>query len=357
MSILLPILSPLNASLLAIILISGPIGLNYIEPTREALLPLEYSLLTILMLFIANVLISYFVQVHSKQKIIDFFSQYIPSELVHEMSHNSDFYSLEAEERQMTVLFSDVRNFTTISEMMKPKELSALMNEFLTALTATIHDHRGTIDKYMGDAIMAFWGAPIKDPRHAQHALQAAIVMIEKLETLSSKFIGRGWPEIKIGIGINTGEMRVGNMGSEFRMAYTIMGDAVNLGSRLENATKHYGVPIVVGEATVNELPDYIFRKLAQVRVKGKMEGVIIFEPVAEKAIINKDEMDELEKYEQALMLYRNQDWDKAMKQFQMLQEQYIKRHLYEVYLARIEHFQANPPGEDWDGVYSLTTK
>ncbi len=179
-------------------------------------------------------------------------------------------FTLEGESREMTVLFSDVRGFTTLSEGLNPKELTQLMNALLTPMTRVIHKNRGTIDKYMGDAIMSFWGAPVEDPEHARHALYAAIEMMQELEIMQAEFKERGWPPIKIGIGLNTGEMSVGNMGSEFRMAYTVLGDAVNLGSRLEGLTKAYGVDIIVGEKTKDQIPNMYFKNstLCALRVK-----------------------------------------------------------------------------------------
>ncbi len=152
------------------------------------------------------------------------------------------------------------------------------MNQFLTPLTQVIHNHKGTIDKYMGDAIMAFWGAPLRDERHGLHAVQAALDMIRALGEVQEDFKARGWPPIKIGVGLNSGVMSVGNMGSEFRMAYTVLGDAVNLGSRLEGLTKQYGVDIIVSETTKAAAPEYAYRELDRVRVKGKHEPVVIYE-------------------------------------------------------------------------------
>ncbi len=162
---------------------------------------------------------------------------------------------MEGESREMSVLFSDVRGFTTISEGLDPKQLSQLMNEFLTPLTRVIYRHRGTIDKYMGDCIMAFWGAPLSDPQHARNAVLAGLEMQATMEALQPQFHARGWPELHIGVGVNTGRMSVGNMGSEIRVAYTVMGDAVNLASRLEGLTKQYGVGMIVGEDTRAAVP------------------------------------------------------------------------------------------------------
>jgi adenylate cyclase len=209
-------------------------------------------------------------------------------------------------------LFSDVRGFTTISEGLDPEQLTLLMNEFLTPMTKIIHEHRGTIDKYMGDAIMAFWGAPLPDNQHAQHALSAAMAMNAATAKISETFVKKGWPPIKMGFGLNTGNMVVGNMGSSFRMAYTIMGDSVNLGSRVEGLTKNYGVDIIVSEYVKAQVPDMLYRELDIVRVKGKDKAVTIFEPIGKVGQVDTATVNELETYASALALYRGQDWAAA---------------------------------------------
>jgi len=273
------------------------------------------------------------------------------------LSESPEEFSLDGENREMTVLFSDVRGFTTISEGMDPKQLTQLMNALLTPMTRVIHKNRGTIDKYMGDAIMSFWGAPLADSEHARHALYAAMEMMDELKIMQEDFRQRGWPKVNIGIGLNTGNMSVGNMGSEFRMAYTVLGDAVNLGSRLEGLTKEYGVNIIVSESTRAGVPEFLFRELDLVRVKGKHEPVAIFEPVGHKNDIEKSVTEELSAYRKALANFRAQSWDKAELDFFNLNRSYPDRYLYEVYLKRINVYRNDPPGDNWDGVFTHTTK
>jgi len=281
----------------------------------------------------------------------------VPPELVDEMAQNPEAISLEGESREMTVLFSDVRGFTTISEGLDPKQLTQLMNAFLTPMTEVIHHNRGTIDKYMGDAIMAFWGAPLKDHEHAKHALTAAMQMIGALEKLQKDFAIKGWPAINIGVGLNSGLMTVGNMGSSFRMAYTVMGDTVNLGSRLEGLTKNYGVQIIVSEFTKAQVPEFAYRELDVVRVKGKDKPVIIYEPLGLAENIDKPTKDALKLYREALKLYRNQNWDLAEIQFVNLQKLEPTPYLYQMYIERIGFFRHTPPASDWDGVFNFETK
>lgn len=354
----LPLLSPAKASLTALSALLLVIGLNLsLWQSANMVMPLATTMLMIVTLFILSMSYGFFVEARAKRQITGLFGQYVPPELVDEMSENPGNFSMEGESREMTVLFSDVRGFTTISEGLSPKELSQLMNEYMTPMTRIIHKHRGTIDKYIGDAIMAFWGAPLADPEHSRHALLAAMEMQQTLTELREQFKAKGWPEIRIGVGLNTGTMSVGNMGSEFRMAYTVMGDAVNLASRLESITKQYGVGIIVGEHTQKAVPDVVFRELDRVRVKGKDEPVAIYEPLGAAGQIDKTTLDELKLFQQAVKLYRAQDWDLAQVQLLNLQKSSPECTLYQLYLERITYFRANPPGVEWDGVFKFKTK
>src|SRR5690606_35937167 len=207
----------------------------------------------------------------------------------------------------------------------------------LTPLTEVIYSHRGTIDKYMGDAILAFWGAPLPAKDHARQGILAALEMHRRLAELQPQFRNRNWPEIRIGVGLNTGRMSVGNMGSRIRLAYTVMGDAVNLASRLEGITKEYGAPIIVGETTRNlTAHDFVFRELDRVRVKGKLEPVAIYEPLGPVGQVAKETLDELRLFHQALRLYRAQDWDMAELQLINLLRAAPDCRLYKLYVERI---------------------
>ena len=314
-------------------------------------------MLLIVLIFMLHMTYGYFIESRGKRQLANLFGHYIPPELVDEMSKSPEEYSLEGETREMTVLFSDVRGFTSISEGMDPKQLTQLMNALLTPMTRVIHKNRGTIDKYMGDAIMSFWGAPLADPEHARHALDAAMEMMDELKIMQADFKQRGWPDVNIGIGLNTGNMNVGNMGSEFRMAYTVLGDAVNLGSRLEGLTKNYGVNIIASENTINEIPEYLSRELDLVRVKGKNEPVAIFEPIGHRNDLDESAISELNAYRQALSHFRAQSWDKAEADFFNLRQVNPERLLYQVYLDRIKFYRREPPGNDWDGVFTHTSK
>lgn len=357
-TLLLPFVTPVWSMAVTSGLLLLVTGINYmVWQELNYVLPIAATITMILVLLLINMSYGFFFERRIKGQITDLFGQYVPPELVDEMSDDPTSYTRDAEEREMTVLFSDVRGFTTLSEGLTPKELSSLMNEFLSELTRVIHEHRGTIDKYMGDAIMAFWGAPVKDEVHAQHALMAGLAMIERMYALQDVFEERGWPRLSIGVGLNTGNMSVGNMGSRFRTAYTVIGDEVNLGSRLEGLTKQYSVELIVGENTKNALPEYVFRKLDLVRVKGKHQPIGIYQPLALLSDVSKEELDELELYQQALNTYRTQNWDEAETLFNKLKGKYEAREVYNIYLKRLDFFRKNPPGADWDGVFTFTTK
>lgn len=353
----LPRLSPLPILIGASLIFAGIwYGNLLLWNDYKWVFPLATPMLLSALIISYQLAYGYLVESRGKRQLTRLFGQYVPPELVDEMNDDPASISLEGESREMTVLFSDVRGFTTISEGLNPEELTRLMNAFLTPMTGVIHEYRGTIDKYMGDAIMAFWGAPLKDPMHAKHGVEAGLRMIQIMKELGPEFKKRGWPELKIGVGLNTGPMNVGNMGSEFRMAYTVLGDAVNLGSRLEGLTKQYGVDLMVSETTAAAADDYLYRELDLVKVKGKHEPVAIFEPIALKEEVEAETKQLLERYGQALAHFRQQEWGYAERIFKELLEQ-DSRMIYEVYLERIDLYRENPPGEDWDGVFTHTSK
>ncbi|MBU6510016.1 MAG: adenylate/guanylate cyclase domain-containing protein [Gammaproteobacteria bacterium] len=319
--------------------------------------PLAALLLFLIVLFMLQTLYGFFIEARGRRHLSHMFGQYIPPELVAKMDARTRRSALESDSRELSVLFSDVCGFTRISETLGPRELSRLMNEFLTPMTRVIHAQRGTIDKYMGDAIMAFWGAPLPDPEHARHALQAAFGMLEELARLNPLFHSRGWPPLHIGIGLNSGLMRVGDMGSEFRRAYTVMGDAVNLGERFQRLTREYGVDIVCGAAVRTALPEVAFLELDRVRVRGRDQTVAIYQPVGAHAALGPGLQSLLLRHEQALAAYRAGNWDQAEAAFFALSQSQPEKPLYSLYLDRIAYFRSHPPAADWDGVFSFDSK
>ncbi len=354
----LPLLSPLRATLAFAVALGLIAALNVAVWTHaDTALPLAAGLLMIIALFAVNMSYGYFVETRSKRQFAELFGQYVPPELVDEMARDPARYSMEGRNEVLTVLFTDIRGFTSIAEGLDPKALAAFLNEFLTAMSLAIRSHRGTLDKYMGDAIMAFWGAPVADPQHARHALAAAAAMQAELARLNPAFRARGWPEIRIGIGLNTGPMSVGDMGSKLRKAYTVMGDAVNLASRLEGLTKAYGATIIVGQATREAVPGVVFRELDRVRVKGKDAPVAIYEPIGAENEVGKERVEELKLWAQALKAYRARSWEQAELILFNLQRLYPGAPLYSLYAERVARYRQASPGPEWDGVTAFETK
>jgi len=221
----------------------------------------------------------YFFEGREKRKMKRLFGQYVSKDVYEQLVANPDLARLGGQRRQMTVLFSDIRGFTTVSEKGKPEEIVAILNEYFTRMVEIVFAHKGTLDKFVGDMVMALFGAPLDDPRHAEHAVDAALEMIRELNRLNAKWTAEGRPALDIGIGISTGPMIAGNIGSEAIMSYTVIGDTVNLGARLESLNKEYGTRIIISEATRAALPGrYLFRPLGDVVVKGKTKPVAIFE-------------------------------------------------------------------------------
>lgn len=358
MVFLLPLLSAFRATIATVIVLLFLLSINFAYwHVGNLLLPLANGLVLVALLYALNMSWGYFVESRTKRQLTGLFGQYVPPELVEEMSRDPENYSMAGRKAELTVLFSDVRGFTTISEGLEPDQLAALMNEYLGAMTEVIREHRGTLDKYIGDAIMAFWGAPVSNPEHAKLAVITAMEMQAALVGLNKTLLAKGWPELKIGVGVNTGTMTVGDMGSPVRQSYTVMGDAVNLGSRLEGITKQYGVGIIVGEQTREELKtDIVFRELDRVRVKGKDEPIGIYEPVGMEGSLDKAQLDELKLWSQALRAYRSQDWDQVELALLNLSRM-TPRYLYEIYSARVAHYRKEPPGQGWDGVTTFETK
>jgi len=359
LSLMIPMLAPLWATVAALIglLLIG--GLNVaIWTEADMVLPLAASVLMIVSLYTVNMAYGYFVEARSKRQFAELFGQYVPPELVDKMARDPEKYNMEPRATELTILFSDVRGFTSISEALKPEELREYINEYLTDMSGIIRSkHRGTLDKYIGDAIMAFWGAPMDDAQHARNGVLAALDMQKERKVLNGKFAARGWPTIKIGVGVNSGSVRVGDMGSQVRRAYTAMGDAVNVASRLEGRTKYYGVGILVGERTRNAVKDVVFREIDRIKVKGKDESVSIFEPLGLETEMERKALDELKLWHQTLRAYRAQQWDQVEVGLLNLQRMNPECELYTLYADRVTQFRRTPPAAGWEGVTAFDEK
>lgn len=339
------VLAPI--SILAILAVSV-----YLFVSKSLYVPLACVLILIILQTIVNYGYLFIMERKQKRKINQLFGQYVPEEYVKELIEFPDQYSMEGQERNMTVQFSDIRNFTGISETLGASDVKRLLNTFFTPITEIIFSFRGTIDKYVGDMIVAFWGAPINDEEHAYHALMASLKMIKQLPEINAKMMKQGLPEVNIGIGLATGLMNVGDMGSEFRRAYTVLGDTVNLASRLQDVTKFYHVNILVSDGTRAGQEQFAWRTVDKITVKGRKTGLTIYQPLGLVTEISADVLAELDEYHRALDDYYACNWSSAEKKFDMLKSKSPDIYLYQMYLQRINAFKERAPDENWDGIY-----
>ncbi|MBA2676490.1 adenylate/guanylate cyclase domain-containing protein [Ramlibacter sp.] len=354
----LRLLPALRAVLLSVAVLGAVVAFNlWLYLGYGLVLPLAGAVAMVFTAFALNMSYGYFVESRSKRELANLFGTYVPPELVDEMVKDPDSYSMQAANKELTVMFCDMRGFTQLSEQMEPTQLQHLLNEVFSRLTGLIRNNRGTIDKYMGDCVMAFWGAPVELPEHAHLAVKTAMEMASAVRKINEEHRARGLPEIGVGIGINTGTMCVGDMGSDVRRSYTVIGDAVNLGSRLEGLSKVYGVDIVVGEATRKLAPGFAWQELDRVRVKGKAQAVAIFWPVAPAERVDKALTDELKAWNALLKAYRAQDWDQCDLPMLNLQRMNAKKYLYELYSERVASMRRLPFDPAWDGATNFETK
>ena len=357
LTLLLPILGAAWSSLMTLCLIILVVASNYFFWQEGLVVPVAAILISLFLIYLGNIAIGYFVEGRLQKQMANLFGQYVPPQLVNKMAENPEKYGMQGQELDMTVLFSDIRGFTGISEKLTPVELTSYINEYFNIMTEIIMQQSGTLDKYIGDAIMAFWGAPMESKQHAYDAVKTTFVLRDAAHKLANSFAKRGLPEFNIGIGLNSGMMRVGDMGSRLRRSYTVMGDPVNLGSRLEGLTKVYGVDILVSEFVAKRAPQFLYREIDRVRVKGKSAFVSVFEPVAEMSKASKEEIAEARSWSLALESYFKQDWKKFTQEVRVIQKRFQHREIYELYLNRIEVFKIKPPPKIWDGVISYETK
>jgi adenylate cyclase len=357
LALLMALVTPSGSLLLVGLSVSALGYTNYLAWQAGLVLPMASLLVLILTLYVVNMAYGYLVEARSKRQFTELFGQYVPPELVDKMAEDPEKYSMAGKKETLTVLFSDVVGFTSISERLSPQDLAAFINEYLTSMSQVIREEGGTLDKYIGDAIMAFWGAPVPDANHATRGVVAALRMQRGLLDLREAFARKGWPSISIGIGLSTGEMTVGDMGSQVRKAYTVMGDTVNLGSRLEGITRQYGVGILVSQETVQMSAGILYREIDSVRVKGKDIPIRIYQPLALESQADAAMRQQLEQWHQALAAYRSQQWDEAQRLLNALQQACPEDKLWGVYLERVADYRLNPPGADWDGVKKFDSK
>lgn len=353
---------PLLSATVAVLVSAGVAGLVvalnfYLFLGHGLVLPLASALVMVGLAFALNMSYGYFVESRHKRELANLFGTYVPPELVDEMVKDPDSYSMKAASKELTVMFCDMRGFTKMSERMEPTQLQELLNGVFSRLTDLIRSNRGTIDKYMGDCVMAFWGAPVDTPNHAGLAAKSAIEMAQAVRRINEEHRAKGLPKIGVGIGLNTGTMCVGDMGSDIRRSYTVIGDAVNLGSRLEGLSKVYGVEIVASDTARRAAPEFAWQELDRVRVKGKEQAVGIFTPVAPADSIDKATADELRTWSAFLKAYRHQDWDQCELQLLNLQRMDAKKFLYPLYAERVASMRLLPFDPSWDGATNFETK
>ncbi len=357
-SLVLPRVRAIYGLLGALVFIMAYVFLDrFFFQTLRIWLNIVHPVLTIIFVYIGITLYRYITEEREKAKIKGAFSVYVTPAVVEEMLRNPEKLRLGGEKKELTVLFSDIRGFTTISEKLPPDELVRFLNDYLTAMTDIVFKYEGTLDKYMGDAIMAIFGAPIDQEDHYIRSCNTALDMMEELKRLHKRWEQEGAPKIDIGIGINTGLMSVGNMGSSLRFDYTVMGDSVNLGSRLEGMNKEYNTNIIISEYTYEKVKDHFFcRELDQVRVKGKIQPVKIYELIDRDGVPD-NVREGVTYFHQALAFYRNQDWDRAEEFFLKVLKVNPSDRTVPVYLKRCQELREESLPADWDGVFVAKTK
>jgi adenylate cyclase len=366
-----PMVSPSIVVALGAVLIAGFVGLSwYFFVAHSLLIDFTYPLMSSWLIFLVLTFVNYFREQRQRQQIRSAFGFYLSPPLVEQLAKSPEKLVLGGEERRMTILFSDVRGFTTISEHYKddPQGLTHLMNRFLTPLTNAIIDRKGTIDKYIGDAIMAFWNAPLDDEEHEANACDAALEMLARAETLNVELKreaaanGGVYMPLRIGIGLNSGPCVVGNMGSDFRFNYSVLGDTVNLASRLESRTKDYRLSMVIGARTAERAKrKFATMEIDLIQVKGKKQPEVVYTVIGRAEIDDDPSCRELRDLNaRMLALYRKQQWYEALDlidRCRKIANGFGVDGLYDMYVERIDAYRAAPPPPDWDGVYAAESK
>src|SRR3984957_856794 len=366
-----PAFGPVTLVVVGALLAALLVGTSWYFFTQHRLLiDFTYPLLSTTLIYLTLIFSSFVREQAQRRQIRSAFGQYLSPALIEQLAQSPEKLVLGGEEREMTIMFSDVRGFTAISESYKhdPQGLTALMNRFLTPLTNAILARNGTVDKYMGDAIMAFWNAPLDDKQHQLNACEAALDMLERIDALNrereieAQHGGHVYIPINVGIGLNTGTCVVGNMGSNLRFDYSVLGDSVNLASRLEGQSKEYGFPIIVGSQTALAVKDrFAILELDFIMVKGKKEPEVIY------AIAGREDPAQSGRFQrlrnltiEMLACYRARDWEGALAAIERgrtTDEANSLELLYHLYEARLRSYQENPPPADWDGAFALLTK
>lgn len=366
MALLIPRFGAVGTALLGAGGIAGAIALSwYAYHSWHWLLDPVYPCVAALVVYLVGSLQNYLYSEAQRRRVRGAFGRYLSPTLVDELAANPDKLRLGGEMRDMSLLFCDVRGFTTISESLDPQELTQLVNRFLTPMTDIVLASRGCIDKYMGDCVMAFWNAPLDDAEHPQHACESALAMVRALAELNTKLAAeterRALPPLAVGVGINTGTCCVGNLGSDQRFDYSVIGDEVNLASRLQGQSESYGTSIVISEKTRVRVPDLACVEIDLIRVKGKTRPVRIYALLGDAALASSAAFRSLaQAHSRMLAEYRAQRWDEAAAALALCRDRAADlplAELHTIYEGRIAAFRSAAPAPDWDGVFVATAK
>ena len=337
LAVLMPLFRIMGGSLLALLAACAVIALNLNTDIQHKNIPLEFELLIVLVLYGTYVLLSYIGEVRDREHFRRLLSQFVPEELANEYRRDPAAMQLSGEEREISVLFCDVVGFSAVSEQLPPAQLAEWLNLFFAHVSRIVVRYRGAIDKYMGDSVMAVWGAPARSQTHAYDALCAALDIQSELSALNEKYDARGFPTVRLGVGISTGAAMVGPLGSEHRMDYTVVGDTVNVAQRLEEQTRKYQVPVIAGDSMVEALPDMLFRELDTVNVKGRSQAVTMYEPLVLASEASELTIRRLNMHTEAMLASKTGRWEKAVGLFEQLRDEWGPSGMYDLYLRGID--------------------
>jgi len=342
LALALPFVRFVAASVLAVVAALGIGVLHWRYASPEPRVPVEFQLLIVLVLYAIHVALCLIAEIRAGKRFETLLSQYVPPELAAAYIRDPASMGLAGEVREVSVLFCDVVGFSSVVATLPPPQVAEWLNGFFSLTSRIVVRHRGTIDKYMGDSVMAVWGAPAPSDTHAFDALGAAVDIEAELQSLNDRHRERGLPDVRVGLGVSTGRANVGPLGSEYRMDYTVVGDTVNVAQRLEAQTRAYRVPIIVSGSTAAALPDMLFRVLDTVLVKGREAPVTMLQPLGARAAADEKLLADLERHRAAMSACESGEWARAEALFVRLRDEWGPSDLYESYLRGIEIARAS---------------
>lgn len=334
--VLLPLFRLTGGSLISVVIAGALFALHALQGIEDQVIPMEFQLLSVLVLYLIYVLLTVMYEMREQKRVGQLLSKFVPDELAEEFRRDPGSLSMAGEERDISVLFCDVCDFSAITQKLETPELAQWLNLYFAYVSRRVVRYRGSIDKYMGDSVMAVWGAPAHSDTHAFDALSAAMDIQSELEELNAQYRSAGWPEVSMGIGISSGPAMVGPLGSEYRMDYTVVGDTVNVAQRLEAQTRKYKVPVIVSDKSATDLPDLLFRELDTVAVKGRPTPVTMFEPLGPRADASETLLEQLHLHERAMQASKSGHWDDAHRLFSELRDRWGPKEKYQIYLHGI---------------------